>query len=312
MSEEKPEADKVKADVEDLLAMSLAGRTRLLLKLYGLRPRRSLSQNFLVNEAAAETMARAVGEHSGPETLIVEIGAGLGALTVPLARLKRDLIAFETDGHLVPALELLLSAFANATVKHADITKEALGELAPGRRLAVAGNLPYHITGLLLRSLMEIGHRCDVIVVTVQAEVAERLRARAGDEQYGILSVCAAYYLERIAKLQTLGPSAFMPRPEVTSTALVLQPRRDPAAAAGGLTPAQEALLMRTIKAAFGHRRKTLRNAMAMSEHLDIAKDQLDCVLAEAGIDGSRRGEVLDLVDFVRLAIAIAGVTEEQ
>jgi len=307
---DKPQPNLVKADVDDLLAMSPAARTRLLLKLYDLRPRRTLSQNFLVNEAAAEAIAQAIDVHSGSETLIVEIGARLGALTIPLARLNRDLIAFETDEHLVTALDLLLKAFPDVTLKHADITKEPLEKLAPDRRLAVVGNLPYHITGLLLQSLMELGHRCDVIVVTVQAEVAQRLAARAGDEQYGILSICAAYYLERVATLQMLGPDAFMPQPDVSSVALVLQPRCSPTAAAGGLTPAQERLLLSTVKAGFAHRRKTLRNSMAMSNHLDITKDQLDQALAEAGIDGDRRGESLELDDFVKLALAVERVTE--
>ncbi len=292
------------AEVEKLLKMPLRARTRRLLGLFDLRPRKSLSQNFLIDDAAADALAQAANEHSNPDTLMIEIGAGLGALTVPLANPGRELVAFETDKHLIPPLQLLTEPFPNVAVRHCDITEEDLGNFAPGRRLAVVGNLPYHITGLLLRALMEIGHRCDILIVTVQTEVAERLVAGPGDEQYGVLSVFADYYLECIETLRRLGPGAFLPRPDVDSLALALQPRPDPAEAAG-LNSQQEELLFRTIKAAFAHRRKTLRNSIAMSHHLDITKSELDEALADTGIDGGRRGEELDVQDFVRLVVTI-------
>ncbi len=297
------------AEVGELLALSLPARTRRLLQLYHLRPRKALSQNFLIDAALAEVLAQAVDRYAGPEALIVEIGAGLGALTVPLAKLARQLIACEIDRHLIPALELLTSPFGNVTVRRCDISKEDLSVLAPGRRLAIVGNLPYHLSGLLLRGLMELGHCCDIIIVTVQAEVAERLLAGPGDDQYGVMSVFAAYYLSRVEVLQRLGPGAFLPRPEVHSTALALHPLPEPAEAAG-LPPQQEQLLFLTIKAAFAHRRKTLRNSLAMSSHLDITKSDLDAALAKASLDGSRRGEELGLADLVRLAVAIQSVTE--
>ncbi len=297
------------ATASDLLEMPLKARTRRLLQLFDLRPRKSLSQNFLIDDAAADALAQAVDRYTEPDTLIIEIGAGLGALTVPLANLGRELAGFETDKHLIPPLQLLTEPFPNVAVRHCDITKEDLGNFAPGRRLAVVGNLPYHITGLLLRRLMEIGHRCDIIIVTVQTEVAERLVAGPGDEQYGVLSVFADYYLGRVEMLRRLGPGAFLPRPDVDSAALALHPLPDPAEAAG-LNSQQEELLFRTIKAAFAHRRKTLRNSMAMSHHLDITKSELDEALADAGVDGGRRGEELAVQDFVRLAAAIHSVME--
>ncbi len=293
------------ADAQDLLGMSLPARTRRLLDLYDLRPRKSLSQNFLVDAAAADALAQAVGQHCGPDAMVVEIGAGLGALTVPLAELGRAVAAFETDPRLIPPLQLLTAQFPNVRIIHADITEQDLAGFAAGRQLAAVGNLPYHLTGLLLRALMEVGYCCDVIVVTVQAEVADRVTAAPGEEQYGMLSVFAHYYLELIETPRRLGPSAFVPRPDVDSVALILHPLPNPAENAGGLNRRQEQALFSTIKAAFAHRRKTLRNSLAASAHLDMAKDGLDGALAAAGIDGGRRGEELGIEDFVRLALAV-------
>lgn len=291
---------------EALLRMPLRERTQTLLECLQLRPRRSLSQNFLISDTAASQLVDAVTDAAGPDTLIIEIGAGLGALTIPLAQSRRELVAFETDPHLIPALRLLLEPFGNARLEHADITQVDLADLAPGRRLAVAGNLPYHLTGLILRSIMEIGHRCDVAVVTVQAEVGARLSAKPGDDAYGVLSVFAAYYLERVEMVRKLGPGVFLPRPDVDSVALALAPRTDPARAAGELTPSQEQVLLDVIRAGFGHRRKTLRNSLATSPLLSIDKRAVGRALAGAGVDGGARAEQLPPAAFVRIAVEIA------
>ncbi len=292
--------------VEALLRMPLRERTQTLLGCFDLRPRRSLSQNFLISDTAASKLADAVTGAAGPDTSIIEIGAGLGALTVPLAQSPHELVAFETDPHLVPVLRLLLEPFGNVRIEHADITQVELADLAPGRRLAIAGNLPYHLTGLILRSIMEIGHRCDVAVITVQAEVGDRLIAKPGDDSYGVLSVFAAYYLERVEVVRRLGPGVFLPRPEVDSIALALSPRRAPAQAAGALTPEQEQLLLEVIRAGFGHRRKTLRNSLATSPLLSADKRAVGRALAAAGVDAGCRAEQLPLEVFVRIAIEIA------
>ena len=200
----------------------------------------------------------------------------------------------------------MLEPFGNARLEHADITQVDLADLTPGRRLAIAGNLPYHLTGLILRSIMEIGHRCDVAVVTVQAEVGARLSAKPGDDAYGVLSVFAAYYLERVEMVRKLGPGVFLPRPDVDSVALALLPRAAPAHAAGALTPSQELVLLDVIRAGFGHRRKTLRNSLATSPLLSIDKRAVGRALAGAGVDAGRRAEQLPLEAFVRIAIGIA------
>ena len=290
---------------ETLLRMALQARTQALLECFRLRPRRSLSQNFLISDGVASALAHTVTDGAGAEAVLVEIGAGLGALTVPLAQSGRELVAIETDPYLIPALHLLLGPFRNVRIEHADVTQVDWAGMAPGRRLAIAGNLPYHLTGLLLRTIMEVGRRCDVAMVTVQAEVAGRVTAQPGGEDYGILSVLAAYYLERVQTVRRLPPGVFMPRPDIDSAALALHPRSDPAMAAGGLTADQERRLLDVVRAAFGHRRKTLRNSLATSPLLAADKGTVNQALLRAGVDGARRAEELPLEAFIPIAIEL-------
>ncbi len=294
-----------------LLEMPLQARTGALLDRFNLRPRRALSQNFLIDDAVAKALASVALSGAQPESAVIEIGAGLGALTVPLAQSGRELVAFETDPHLIAALRYLLESFDRVRLEHADVTEVDLAALEPGRRLALAGNLPYHLTGLLLRSIMEIGHRCDVAMVTVQAEVGDRLSAGPGDDAYGVLSVFATYYMERIERVRRLRPGVFLPRPDVDSVALALYPRANPAGAAGDLTVEQQTMLPSVIRAAFGHRRKTLRNSLLTSPLLQIDRQALARALATAGVDGEHRAEQLPLEAFISIARALAADGED-
>lgn len=288
-----------------LLELSLLARTKRLLNSYDLRPRKALSQNFLINDETAEALAESVTGACAPDTLLIEIGAGLGALTVPLARSGRDLIAYETDQHLIQPLETLMSAFPQVSIRHQDITEEDLGTVQPGRRLAIAGNLPYHLTGLLLRRMMEVGHRCDICMATMQAEVADRLIAKPGDDEYGILTVFADYYLEQVRVIRRLRPGVFMPPPSVDSIAVTLHPRTNPAEHFG-LSRNGEAALIETIRAAFGHRRKTVRNSMTSSPHITLGKREIKAALDASGVDGTARAETLGIDEFIRIAAQIA------
>ncbi|MFO7945930.1 MAG: 16S rRNA (adenine(1518)-N(6)/adenine(1519)-N(6))-dimethyltransferase RsmA [Armatimonadota bacterium] len=293
-----------------LLKMPLEARTRELMEAYSIRPRRSLSQNFLTAEGAVDQIVSAVLEAVSEDACHVEIGAGLGALTVPLARSGREVVAFETDEALIEPLTLLMTPFENVEVRHVDITEVDLGSLSCGQSLAIAGNLPYHLSGLLLRQLMETGTRCEVIVVTVQTEVAERLAAGPGDDQYGMLSVFAAYYLAEVATICDIGPGAFYPQPTVSSTALRLTPVREAAQFPGGRPPQQRPMLSETIQAAFGHRRKTLRNTLALGLRQMEKSDITEALLA-AGVDPSLRAEKLDIHDFSRIADELARISGE-
>ncbi len=297
---------------ERLLKMPLEARTRELMEAYDIRPRRSLSQNFLIAEGAVDQIVSAVLKTASKDSRYVEIGAGLGALTVPLAQSGREVVAFETDEALIEPIRLLMTPFENAEVRHADVTEVDLRSVARSQPLALAifGNLPYHLSGLLLRQLMEAGRRCEVIVVTVQTEVAERLVAGPGDDQYGVLSVFTAYYLADIATVCNIGPGAFYPQPTVGSTAVRLTPVRKPEEFPGGRPPEQRPMLSETIRAAFGHRRKTLRNSLALGLRQMEKSDITEALLA-AGVDPSLRAEKLDIHNFSRIADEIVRISGE-
>ncbi|MFP3903362.1 MAG: 16S rRNA (adenine(1518)-N(6)/adenine(1519)-N(6))-dimethyltransferase RsmA [Armatimonadota bacterium] len=293
-----------------LLQMPLEVRTRELMRLYDIRPRRSLSQNFLTAEGAVDQIVSTLLQAASADACHIEIGAGLGALTVPLAQSGRQVVAFETDEALIEPLTLLMRPFENVAVRHADVTEVNLGSLASDRALAIVGNLPYHLSGLLLRQLMEAGRGCEVIVVTAQTEVAERLAAGPGEEQYGMLSVFAAYYLADIAPICDIGPGAFHPQPTVDSTALRLTPVQRGEEFPGGRPPEQRPMLAETIRAAFGHRRKTLRNALALGLQ-QVEKSDITEALLAADVDSSLRAEKLDIHDFSRIAGELARITGE-
>jgi 16S rRNA (adenine1518-N6/adenine1519-N6)-dimethyltransferase len=233
------------------------------------------------------------------EDVILEIGAGLGALTVPLARTTKHVLAVEPDQKIAALLEneLLAAKVSNVTVIKKDILHcdmEAMGRTAP-RPLRVIGNLPYHISSQVLVHLM--GSRRSIVcaLLMFQKEVADRLLAKTGTKAYGRLSV-SAQYCASIAPVAQVAASSFYPRPKVDSTVVRITffdappfPAKD------------EFFLFQVIRAAFGKRRKTLRNALAKSE-LGFKEAQILAALEATNIDPARRAETLTVEDFVLLA----------
>ena len=272
----------------------------LLLRL-GLRPKKPLGQHFLVHPHQARRIVDAL-DLSGEET-VVEIGAGLGALTVLLAGQVRRLVALELDPALARYLqeELLPSAPA-VEVRCQDVLKfDFLGlSREMGQPLAVAGNLPYQITSPLLFKLMEEKEAVSRAVLMMQQEVGARLTAGPGTKDYGVLSVLLQYHFA-IRRLFSLGPANFFPPPQVDSVVLSLTP------AAASPAARDPDLLARVVKAAFGQRRKTLNNALAArAATFGFNPEQVRAILAELGLDPGRRGETLSLAEFVALSNKIA------
>lgn len=270
-----------------------------LLRQFGLRPKRTLGQNFLADAGLCAKIARTVAPSAG--TNVLEIGAGTGALTAPLLELGARVVAVETDRDLS---RVLREAFAGPiqsgqlSVLEADAREldldAALGGLAAPR--AIAGNLPYHLSGLLLRRAVEVSVPIDRSVFLLQLEVVDRLCAAPASEAYGALSVFAQAVTEP-ARAFVVKRGAFFPQPNVDSAVVVLTPRERPVA----LTPVFSGL----VRAAFEKRRKTLRNAWRGVLGLEPAA--LEACAARAGIDLTKRGEVLAVADFERMAQAVAG-----
>jgi 16S rRNA (adenine1518-N6/adenine1519-N6)-dimethyltransferase len=268
------------------------------LKILGRRPTKGLGQHFLIHQATAEKIAAAI--HPGPGDVVVEIGAGLGALTLPLSRSGALVIAVEIDAELVKFLRKEFDKRNDKGVKIEcmDILELDLISLYEQfqRKMKIIGNLPYNISSPVLFKLMEAADYLKEAVLMLQDEVAERVLAGPGNKDYGIISVMVAYHCE-CRRVMRVKPSQFHPPPKVDSQVISLSFRDRP------LTPQVEASwLLQTVKAAFSHRRKTLRNSLLASKLGNLTPDLVNGVLQEASIEANRRPESLTLEEFLRLA----------
>jgi 16S rRNA (adenine1518-N6/adenine1519-N6)-dimethyltransferase len=275
-----------------------------LLRRHGLAPKRSLGQNFLADAHLSAKIADAVCGRREPRgtvagASVLEIGAGTGALTAPLLAAGCRVLAIETDADLSRLLRENFAAplasgqlsLIEADVREVDL-HAALESLPAPRTLA--GNLPYHLSGLLLRRAVELHPALARGVFLLQLEVVDRLCAAPGSEAYGALSVFAqAVFAPERAFIVKRG--AFYPQPNVDSAVVVLEPRAQPLE----LTDEFTAL----VRGAFEKRRKTLRNAWRGL--CGLAPEALEASARDAGIDLGKRGEVLGVGDFARMAQAV-------
>jgi 16S rRNA (adenine1518-N6/adenine1519-N6)-dimethyltransferase len=271
-----------------------------LLRARGLAPKKRFGQNFLADPHAARLIAEAATTPEGGTVL--EIGAGLGALTQPLLERAGRVTAIERDRDLVPILTEELGG-AVAEGKLAIVEADALdvdwgAAVAAGPRPhVVAGNLPYLITGKLIERAVGLADALDRAVFMVQAEVADRLAAAPGTEAYGALSVFVQAAFD-VRKILSVKGGSFYPRPEVGSAVVLLVPHRP--------RRAEETEAFRAaVKAAFGTRRKTLRNAW--KGLYGWSKEELEARAAQAGISLDARGETLDVEAFGRIAARAKG-----
>jgi 16S rRNA (adenine1518-N6/adenine1519-N6)-dimethyltransferase len=236
-----------------------------------------------------------------PADAVLEVGAGIGTLTLALAAEAGWVTAVEVDRALVPALRAVLAQSPNVRVVEGDILRLAPAALFSGPAGAprkVVANLPYNVGSAVLMRLLETVPGLGKVVVTVQREVAERLCARPGRKAYGLLSVAVQYRaVPRI--VARIPPGAFYPPPAVESALVEIVPRARPAAAV-----ADERRFFRLAAAAFGQRRKTLPNAVAAG--LGLPRDTIAAACRAAGVDPGARAEALDLDAFARLSEALA------
>lgn len=252
---------------------------------YGLKPNKALGQNFLMDERAVE---RIVGAAAEPGLPVIEIGPGLGALTLPIAEKGLRLAAVELDSRLAEILAGKLESYPEARVIKGDVLKTDLAALFPGEETTVAGNLPYYVTTPICERLLTSALPVKRMVLMMQKEAAERFFARPGDKNYGPVTVLAdlLYDIETVLEL---GPGSYYPQPEVSSAVLVFNRN-------GASCPK---LLPRLLKAAFAMRRKTLYNNLPA---MGLTKQQAESVIARAGLGEKVRAEAVDTAGFVRLA----------
>lgn len=269
---------------------------RGVLERHGFHFSKSLGQNFLIDPTVCPRMAALSGAQEAAGVL--EIGPGVGVLTAELAARAKKVVALELDPRLLPVLDETVGRFQNVKVIQGDALKADLGAILAAEfdgPVAVCANLPYYITSPVLMRLLESRLPLSRITVMVQREAAMRLCAAPGTRAAGAVTYAVEYYA-RPEMLFDVPPESFMPRPQVTSTVIRLDIRKEPAVAG-----CDEELLFRLIRAAFNQRRKTLLNALSAGP---LPRPAAAEALRLAGIDPRARGETLTLLDFARLAAA--------
>ena len=275
-----------------------------LLRELGLRPRKELGQHFLTDQRALARIVAAA--ELTDKDVVIEVGAGLGALTYLLAQAAERVIAVELDRNLTAALSRLLAHEPQVTIVQGNILQFSPVDLltrsglAPHTPYVVVGNLPYAITSAILRHFLEAEPRPGRLVVTVQREVAERITARPGE--MSLLSVSVQFY-GRPKIVLRLKPGAFYPPPEVSSAVIRIDCHAD--SPSGGLQAVEDPRrFFRVVRAGFAQRRKQLHNSLAAG--LALPEDQARAALQGAGIDHHRRAQSLSLGEWTALYHALS------
>lgn len=271
-----------------------------LLRRHGFRFSKSMGQNFLIDPQVPVRIAQASGANEG--NVALEIGPGIGPLTVQLAKRAGQVAAVELDQSLLPVLAETLTGIENVTVIPGDVMKLDLEALLSSDKYKsftpiVCANLPYNITTPVMTRLLEAG-RFASITVMIQREVARRVCADPGTEDYGAFSVFCQYHARCDYRFE-VPPQCFYPAPKVTSAVVTLTPQPKPACVA------DKKAFFRVVKAAFAQRRKTLLNCLASAYGDRFDKAALARIIVDLGLPEDVRGERLGIESFAALAKAL-------
>jgi 16S rRNA (adenine1518-N6/adenine1519-N6)-dimethyltransferase len=277
------------------MVMLTPATVQALLDEHRISPKKSLGQHFLADPNTARRIVALAEVARGD--LVLEIGPGIGSLTLALLDAGAEVLAIELDARLARVLETVLER----AELHAEITiADALdvdwpAALADRGPWSCVSNLPYNVAVPVVVRLLEEAPAVDRLLVMVQREVGERLAAGPGDEQYGAVSVKVAYYAEA-AVVGVIPPTVFMPRPKVDSVLVRMRRRPAPPVA----VPSESALFT-LVRAGFAQRRKMLRRALA-----PVLGDRTEAVLTGAGVEPTARAEVLGLEQWAAVARSAA------
>jgi 16S rRNA (adenine1518-N6/adenine1519-N6)-dimethyltransferase len=263
----------------------------------GFFPKKKLGQHFLVDRNILNKVVRAA--EVGKEDVVVEVGPGLGEMTLALARLVNHVIAVEIDPKLAEILQKKLADCPNVEVVKSDILKVDFKHLykREGHPIKVVANLPYQISTPLLFRFIETREAFSTLTLMLQREVAERMAAPSGGKEYGPLSIFVQLFLDVSIRF-FIKPSAFFPPPKIESAVVHMVWKEKPA-----IEEKDEAWFKAVVKACFGYRRKTLLNAL---KHSGLSlPESPESKMEKAGINPQRRPETLAIEEFIRLAEAL-------
>ena len=269
---------------------------KYLCNKYGFTFSKSMGQNFITDESVPLAMTQEISENAQG---VIEIGPGFGVLTAALATTAQKVVSIELDKRLEKVLAETLAGFSNVSFIWEDCLKVNLKELMEnefsGMDVSVAANLPYYITTPIIMNLLESRLPFKKIVVMIQKEVAQRLCAKPGGKEYGAISIATQYFSNpRIIKHVPAG--AFIPAPKVDSAVVSMEILPSPS-----VSPKDEKLFFKLIKAAFSQRRKTLVNALSASGAFGSKEDVTEAVLS-LGLSPTIRGEALSIEQFCSLS----------
>ncbi len=277
-------------------SIATTARTREILNTYNLRAKKNFGQNFLVDSSVTARIASNLREDS----VVIEVGPGIGSLTEELARRAQHVRSYEIDERLLPVLEDTLQEYKNVEIvlqdfMEADIENDLKPLVEKYKHIEFAANLPYYITTPVLFKIFESSIPFEKIVVMIQKEVADRFSAVPGTKEYGALSV-ESQYLYDVKKLFNVPRTAFNPAPNVDSAIVSFTVHKK------NNSIDNEEKFFELVKACFKQRRKTLYNNLReYFDSSDLAKE----VLAKAEIALETRAEMLNLDEYIRLYVAV-------
>ncbi len=275
--------------------LSDIGVIRKVMEKHGFNFSKALGQNFIINPSVCPRMAEMCG--ADENTGVIEIGTGVGVLTAELAKRAKKVVAIELDTRLLPVLAETLSDYGNIEIVNDDVMKVDLHQLIKekfeGMKVVVCANLPYYITSPVITMLLESNLPIEAVTVMIQKEAADRLCTPVGSRESGAITVCTNYYSVP-KQLFNVSRGSFMPAPNVDSTVIRLDIRKEPA-----VKVSDEKKFFRIVKAAFAQRRKTLVNSVSSS--LGIPKSQIISALTKAGLDANVRAEKLTMEELASL-----------
>ena len=256
-----------------------------VLSAYGLDPKKSLGQSFLHDDNILARIVEAAGVTADDNVL--EVGPGIGGLTHHLARAAGQVVAVELDQRFMPVLQSELARHSNVTLVHGDILEHDPAGWFDAGDYKVVANVPYYITGAILRHLLSARGKPELMVLTVQKEVADRITAPPGE--MSLLAVSVRFY-GRAEQLDTIKAGSFWPRPDVDSAILRVDLSEGPL-----LPLAEEDAFFRLVRAAFAQKRKQLQKNL---RSLGYRRKQIMTMLKEAGVDGRRRAQTLSMEEW--------------